>query len=159
MYWPMSKHAFVKRVGVAGGFIFLCASPRLSLGQPSPAGAAPFPLIKPTPPPAQQRMTYISPTEFLAGLTLTDNQKAKINQIREDTKSHLAAVAKDQKLGPEVKDAMIGGYQRIENSQIFGVLTPEQQQQVRKRISTLRAAAQQPKNQSQRTAVPETIPQ
>jgi Spy/CpxP family protein refolding chaperone len=152
----MNKNAFVRRVVVAGGFFFLCAAPRPALGQPSPSSAAQFPLIKPTPTPAQQPRTYISPTEYLTGLTLTGDQKAKINQIREGTKSHMAAVAKDQKLGPEVKDAMVVGYQRIENSQIFQILTPEQQQQVRKRIATLRAAAQQPKNQLQQPPVPET---
>jgi len=152
----MNKIAFVKRAVVAGGFLFLCAAPRLTLGQSSPAGAAPSPRIKPTP---AQRPTYISPTQFLAGLTLTDDQKAKIEQIREDTRSHLAAVARDEKLGPEVKDAMLGGYQRIENSQIFEVLTPEQQQQVRRRIATLRAAARQPQDPLEQPTVPGRNPQ
>ena len=148
----MKNNAFVKRVVVAGGFLFLCAAPRLSLGQSSPAGAARSPRIRPT---SAQRGKYISPSEFLAGLTLTDDQKAKINQIREDTKSRLAAVAKDEKLGPEVKNAMLGGYQRIENSQIFDVLTPEQQREVRTRMAALRAAARQPQNPLERPPVPE----
>ena len=151
----MNKNAFVKRVVVGGGFIFLCVAPRLALGQSSPPGAA---LRRPVrSAPGQSR--YISPTEYLTGLTLTDDQKAKINQIREDTKSHLAAVAKDQKLGPEVKDAMAGGFQRIENSHIFEVLTPEQQQQVRRRIATLRAAAQQAQDQAKQPPVLEQTPQ
>ena len=152
----MNKNGFVKRVVVAGGFLFLCAAPRLALGQANPPGVAPPPGIRPT---RAQRPTYISPTEYLTGLTLTDDQKAKINQIREDTKSHLAVVAKDQKLDPEVKDAMAGGYQRIENSKIFEVLTPEQQQQVRRRIATLRAAAQQTQDPAKQPSVLEQNPQ
>jgi Spy/CpxP family protein refolding chaperone len=146
----MNKNGFVKRVVFGGGLLFLWAAPRLALGQSSPPGAA---LRRPVVS-APSQGKPISPTEYLAGLTLTDDQKARINQIREDTKSHLAAVAKDEKLGPEVKDAMAGGFQRIENSKIFEVLTPEQQQQVRRRIATLRAAAQQPQNLSEQPPVP-----
>jgi Spy/CpxP family protein refolding chaperone len=152
----MNKNALVKRVVVAGGFLFLCAAPRLALGQANPPGVAPPPGIRPT---RARRPTYISPAEYLTGLTLTEDQKAKINQIREDTKSHLAVVAKDQKLGPEVKDAMAGGYQRIENSKIFEVLTPEQQQQVRRRIATLRAAAREPQDPLEQPPVPGRNPQ
>lgn len=155
----MNKNTFVKRAVIAGGFLILFAAPRQALGQPSPTSAAQFPLIKPTPTPPQQRMTYISPAEYLTGLMLTDDQKAKINQVREDTRSHLAAVVKDQKLGPEVKEAMVGGYQRIENSKIFEVLTPEQQGEVRRRIATLRAAAQKRQNPSEQPPVPARNPQ
>ena len=151
----MNKNTFVKRVVVAGGFLFLCAAPRLALGQSSPPAAALRRPVKSNP--AQGR--YISPSEFLAGLTLTDDQKAKINQIREDTRSRLAAVAKDEKLGPEVKEAMLGGFQRIENSKIFEVLTPEQQGEVRRRLATLRAAALQPQHPSKQPPVAESAPQ
>ena len=151
----MNRHAFVKRVLVGGGFIFLCAAPRPALGQSSPPGAT---LRRPVKSDSSQ-LRYISPSEFLAGLTLTDEQKTKINRIRDDTTSHLAAVAKDQELGPEVKDAMIGGYERIENSQIFGVLTTDQQKQVRRRLATLRATAQQPQGPLQQSPVPARNPQ
>jgi Spy/CpxP family protein refolding chaperone len=153
----MNKIGFAKRVVVGSGFLFLCTAPRLALGQSTPAVAAPPARIKSTS--AQQHPIYISPSEFLAGLTLTDDQKAKINHIREDAKSHLAAVSKDQTLGPEVKDAMVGGFQRIENSQIFEVLTPGQQQQVRRRIATLRAVAQKPQDPLQQPPLPGRNPQ
>ena len=152
----MNRNTFVKRAVVGGGFLFLFAAPSLTFGQANPPGAARPAGVLPT---RNQRPTYISPTEYLAGLTLTDDQKAKINQIREDTKSHLAAVAKDQKLGPEVKDAMAVGFQRIENSQIFEVLTPGQQQQVRRRIATLRAATPQAQDQAKQSTVLEQTPQ
>jgi hypothetical protein len=78
---------------------------------------------------------------LLDGLTLTGDQKAKIDQIREETKSRLAAVANDKKLSPEAADALARGYQRMENGKILDVLTPEQQQQVRKRVAAFRAKA------------------
>lgn len=134
----MNKIAFVKTVVAAGGFLFLCAAPGLALGQSSqPAAAPPVPMKSPLVP----RGRSAAPPDLLEGLALTDDQKAKIDQIREETKSHLAAVANDKKLSPESADAMRRGYQRFENGKILEVLTPEQQQQVRKRISAYRAAS------------------
>jgi Spy/CpxP family protein refolding chaperone len=100
-----------------------------------------------------------APPDLLEGLTLTDDQKAKIDQIREETKSRLAAVANDKKLSPEASDAMLRGYQRIEDGKILEVLTPEQQQEVRKRIAAWRAAAGKPQYPLRRPPVPEQTPQ
>ena len=148
----MSKDAFVKTVVAAGGFLFLCAAPMLALGQPSQPGAAPPAPMKAASPP---RGNSAAPPDLLQGLTLADDQKAKIDEIRKETKSRLAAVANDKKLSPEAADAMLRGYQRIENGKILEVLTPEQQQEVRKRIADWRGAAgktqypfRQPRNQS-----------
>jgi hypothetical protein len=80
---------------------------------------------------------------LLAGLTLTDDQQAKIDQIRSDTGSRIGAVtagANDKKLTPEAANAMLQGLQRIENGKILEVLTPEQQQEVRRRLSAWRAS-------------------
>ena len=134
----MSKIAFVKTVVAAGGFLFLCAAPKLALGQSSQSGAAPPPPMKSALAP---RGKSAAPPDLLEGLTLTGDQKAKIDQIREETKSRLAAVAHDKKLSPEAADAMLRGYQRNENGKILEVLTPEQQQEVRKRVAAWRAAA------------------
>jgi Spy/CpxP family protein refolding chaperone len=95
---------------------------------------------------------------LLEGLTLADDQKAKIAQIREETKSRMAAVADDKKLSPEAADAMLRGYQRMENGKILEVLTPEQQQEVRKRIAAWRAAAGKPQYPSRRVPVSEPTP-
>ena len=134
----MSTDAFVKTVVAAGGFLFfLCASPTLALGQPNQPGAAPPAPMKSAVAP---RGKSAAP-DLLAGLTLADDQKAKIDQIREETKSRLAAVANDKNLSPEAADAFLRGYQRMENAKILEVLTPEQQQEVRKRIATWRATS------------------
>jgi len=147
----MSKDAFVKTVVAAGGLLFLCAAPKLALGQPSEPGAAPPAPMKAALPP---RGKSAAPPDLLQGLTLADDQKAKIDEIRKETKSRLAAVASDKKLSPEAADAMLRGYQRMENGKILEVLTPEQQQEVRKRIADWRGAAgktqypfRQPQNQ------------
>ena len=134
----MGKDAFVKTVVAAGGLLFLCAAPKLALGQPSEPGAAPPAPMKAALPP---RGKSAAPPDLLEGLTLADDQKAKIDQIRKETKSRLAAVANDKKLSPETADAMLRGYQRMENGKILEVLTPEQQQEVRKRIADWRGAA------------------
>ena len=134
----MSKIAFAKTVVAAGGFLFLCtAAPKLALGQTSQPGTAPPAPMKSAVAP---RGKSAAP-DLLAGLTLADDQKAKIDQIRKETKSRLAAVASDKKLSPEAADAFLRGYQRNENAKILEVLTPEQQQEIRKRIAAWRAAA------------------
>jgi hypothetical protein len=99
-----------------------------------------------------------APPDLLEGLTLADDQKVKIDQIREETKSHLAAVANDKKLSPEAADAMRRGYQRFENTKILEVLTLEQQQEVRKRIAAWRAASGKPQYPLRRTQVSEQTP-
>jgi Spy/CpxP family protein refolding chaperone len=152
----MSKDALLNRAVVAGGCLFLCAASGLSLDQSRAPGAA-------TPPPASAALgrpgNPNSKPDFFAGLTLTDGQKAKIDQIRDDTMSHLATVAKDKKLSPEVMDAMIQGYRRIEYSQILEVLTPEQQKVVRKRMSDWKGQTGQRQPQSQPAPVSERNPQ
>ena len=110
------------RVMIAGGFVFLCAA---------------------SPPPLKSASTlpnHTSPPDLLEGLTLTNDQKAKIDQIREDTKSRLAAVANKKALSPEVANALRRGYYRTENSEILEVLTPGQQAEVHKKMTAWRAA-------------------
>jgi len=96
---------------------------------------------------------------LLQGLTLADEQKVKIDKIREETKSRVATVANDKRLSPEVADAFRQGYQRSENVKILEVLTPEQRQEVRKRIAAWRAAAGQPQYPMRPAMVSERTPQ
>jgi Spy/CpxP family protein refolding chaperone len=83
------------------------------------------------------------PADDFAGLTYTDEQKAKIDKIRQDTKQRMDIVKKDEKLSPEAKQAMLDGYQRLELGEVFKVLTPEQQKEVRKKAQARHAAEQQ----------------
>jgi len=133
----MNMKCFAKRGTIATGVLFLCVAAGLAGDQTTPPVGAPTPL---TVPPAARPRKNNAPPDFFAGLTLTDDQKAKIEKIRENEKSREEAVAKDTKLSPDVKEAMLDGYRRIENKEMFEVLTPEQQQEVRKRISEWRAS-------------------
>lgn len=64
-------------------------------------------------------------------------------------------VAKDGKLNPEQRQAMLKGLQRMEVAEIFKVFTPEQQKEVRQRVTARRVAEQQRrKAQQQPTGVP-----
>jgi Spy/CpxP family protein refolding chaperone len=137
----MSKFEFMKTLVAAGGFLFLSAAPELALGQSSQPGATASAPMKSASAP---RGKSAVPPDLLEGITLADDQKAKIGQIREETKSHLAAVANDKTLSPEAADAMSRGYQRLENGKILEVLTPEQQRQVRQRIAAWRASTGKP---------------
>lgn len=93
--------------------------------------------------PATRPRKDTRPTDDLAALTFTDDQKAKIDQIHREMKPRLDAVVKDEKLDAVQKDAMLEGLLRMEGRQVFKVLTPEQRQEVRGRILARRAAEQE----------------
>ena len=85
-------------------------------------------------------------------MTYTTEQQAKIDQIRQTTKQRIDTVVKDDKLAPEAKEAMVNGYQRIEAQEMFQVLTPEQQKEVRKKALARRAAEQQTQQQKKQNS-------
>ena len=152
----MSKSSFSKQVIVAAG-ILLCAfgTPGLALAQsaapaggPPPMIAAPPPTIA-APPAPQSSQRARQATDLFAGLNYTDDQKAKINEIRQKTKAHMDVVIKDGKLDPSQKQAMLQGYQRLEAGEIFKILTPDQQKEVRKKQAAQRAAEQQQRKAQQ----------
>jgi Spy/CpxP family protein refolding chaperone len=136
----MNKNRFAKRVAVAAGFFFLCAAPGLTRAQSSPPSPAPTPHR--APPVVRPKKSTPPPDDF-AGLQYTEDQKAKIDQIHQDMKSRMDAVLKDEKLTAEQKGAMLDGYRRMERGQVFNVLTPEQQREVRKKVRARRAAEQE----------------
>jgi Spy/CpxP family protein refolding chaperone len=137
----MDKNRFAKQVAVAAGVCFLCgfaAGP--TLAQNSPAGQSPQ--TPQTPSRASQPKKDPRQADVFEGLEFTEEQKAKISAIQRDVKSRMDAVAKDDKLNQDQKDAMLQGYRRLENGEIFKVLTPEQQAQVRKHVQALHKAQQ-----------------
>jgi Spy/CpxP family protein refolding chaperone len=151
----MSKFAFVKILVAAVGFLFLCATPQLALGQSSQPGAGPPATMNPASVPSGKSA---APPDLLDGLALADDQKAKIGRIRDDTNGRLAALVSDKKLSPEAAEAMRRGYGRLENSKILEVLTPEQQRQVRKRIATWRDSKGKPQYPLRRISASEPAP-
>jgi Lon protease-like protein len=76
-------------------------------------------------------------------LQYTDEQKAGIDQIHEEMKSRMDITAKDEKLTAGQRDAMLAGYQRMERSQIFKVLTTQQRKEVLRRIRARHFAEQE----------------
>jgi hypothetical protein len=135
----MNKNRFAKRMAVAAGLLFLCAAPRLTRAQSSPPSPAPTPYRAP---PAGPKKSSPPPDDF-AGLQYTDDQKARIDQIHQDMKLRIDAVNKDEKLTAEQRDAMLDGYQRMERSQAFKVLTSQQQKEVLRRIRARHEAEQE----------------
>lgn len=126
------------------------ALPALTQDSSRPASAAPHSQQVPfnamrTAPQGQPA----SANDDLAGFTLTEDQKAKIDQIRKDMKARMEIVAKDPKETEEQKSAMIQGLQRMQRNQIYMVLTPEQQSEFRKKISAQRAAEQDARKRQQ----------
>ena len=135
----MSWKRFARPVGVVAGILFLSATPELSRAQDSAPAPLPIPHRGS---PAARLQKDVRPPDYFAGLKFTDDQKAKIDTVHRNTKARTDAVANAQKLSAEQKDAMLSGIRRMENGQIFKVLTPEQQQEVRERIRAQHAGEQ-----------------
>jgi Spy/CpxP family protein refolding chaperone len=60
-------------------------------------------------------------------LNVTDDQKAQIKTIREDSKQQMAAVDKDTSLTDEQRQRKAKQIKMATRKQVWGVLTPEQQ--------------------------------
>jgi Spy/CpxP family protein refolding chaperone len=146
----MNKKQLVKAATASAALLILFATPQLRA-----AGGA----VPDSPPqgsnPAPRPKVSTNVLDYLGGLNLTDEQKAKIGQIQREQKSHYEAIVNDQALDADKKQAMIEGYRRIENTQVFDVLTPEQQSEVRRRFQTAkRSAAADQKRTSPATPKP-----
>jgi Spy/CpxP family protein refolding chaperone len=127
-----------KQFAKAAGFVFLCVLPALALAQ----STAPAPVETSQPAASTVRTGNVPlPGEDFAGLELTEQQKATIEQIHNDMKQRMETVMKDEKETSEQKEAMLEGYHRMERNQVFQALTPEQQGMVRKRMLARRKAA------------------
>lgn len=135
----MNTNRFAKSLAISAGFLFLFAIQGLgrTYGAPTGGAQAPTPAL-----PGSQSDSHSSPAEYFQGLEYTPEQKAQIDKIHRDTEMRKAAVAKDEKLNQDQKDAMLAGYTHLEYSSIFKVLTPEQQRQVREKIRARKAADQ-----------------
>jgi len=136
----MKTTRFAKQLAAAAGLLLVGVLPDQTSGQSLPPAPVETPL-KTMPSTRAQRAP--DPMQDLAGLTLSEEQKAKIQQIRQDMKSRMDAVVKDNKLNSDQKGAMFTGFQRLERNQIFEVLTPEQQSEVRKKVLARRKAEKQ----------------
>jgi hypothetical protein len=133
----MSKNRIAISVAAAAGFIFLFAAPK-----PTRALGA-IPGVEQTtkvPSPGVEPKRKTPPPDDFAGVNFTDEQKAEIDKIHQETESFKARVAKDEKLTHDQKDALLLGYTRMEYVREFKVLSPDQQKQIRQRILARRTA-------------------
>ena len=166
----MDENRIAKRVAFAVAFLFLGATPGLtrqqtgpSISPPQSAAPAPVETAPHAATPGVRPRREARPEDDFAGLTYTDEQKAKIDKIRETAKMRADAIKRDEKLNPDQKQAMLDGYRRMEIKEMFGVLTPEQQAEVRKKALARRNALieeqkqlkeQQQKRQQQKPPLP-----
>jgi len=128
----------LKRLGIqlgrhtafAGALLFLCAAPGFAQSpNPSPV-TAPTPRMEV---PATPETQDTKLKDLFGDLTLTEEERTKIKDIHRETARRIELVQKDTKLNADQKDAMITGIGRLERSQIFQLLTPEQKEAVLKR--------------------------
>jgi len=85
----------------------------------------------------------------MAGLNLTDDQKAQMKKIHESTKAQLDAVNKDESLTADQKGAKIHQLRHGARLQMVKLLTPEQRQQMKANIQQMRASRRQQQQQPQ----------
>jgi Spy/CpxP family protein refolding chaperone len=135
----MIRNKFANALGVAAGLVFIYALPSVARAYDTPSDSV---RTLSADRPATQLGADASQVNYFAGLTYTDDEKAAIDKIHQDIEARKEAVVKDQKLDEDQKSAMIAGYTRIENAQIYKVLTPEQQKQVREKANARRASNQ-----------------
>lgn len=141
-----------KRVLVVSGFLLLLAVSRSVGSQSNSTGGSETPHAAS---PAAPGKADTRPIDYFVGLTLTDDQKSKIAQIRQNAELRREAVVKNEKLSQSRKSGMLEVLQRIEISKIFKVLTPDQQTEVRKRMMARRAAEQQEQQSRQVAPAPQ----
>ena len=143
-----------KRVLVASALLLLLAGPRL-VGSQSNSSAAPS-----TQHPASPAAPARANTLPLDGLKLTDDQKTRIAKIRQHVEARREAIIKNEALNQDRKETILQRLNLIETSEIFRVLTPDQQKEVQKRIMDQRAAEQHEHHQSKQAvpAPPPTAP-
>ena len=139
----------VKQMVVAAGFLALTFAPAITRAQSADAQAPAQSQDQSQAAPAQQGKGHGA----MAGLNLTDDQKAQIKKIHADAKTQLEAVNQDQSLTADQKQAKVHQVRRSAHMQVEKLLTPDQRAQMRANLKQMRAARreqqQQPPSQPQ----------
>lgn len=155
----MNSHSIRKLIAIAAGFVALSFMPGISRAQDNAQTQAQAPDKTQTAP-----TTPVAPATqakgrrgLMAGLNLTDDQKAAIKKIHESTKEQVETVNKDESLSADQKQTKIHQLRHSARLQFVKLLTPEQRQQMRANARALRAARQEQKQQPQPTAQPQGL--
>lgn len=91
----------------------------------------------------------------MKGLNLTDDQTAAMKKIHESTKAQADAVNKDESLTVEQKEAKVHQLRHSARMQMVKLLTPEQRQQMRANVRSLRATRREQQQQQPPQAQPQ----
>ena len=91
----------------------------------------------------------VSIDELLSGITLSNEQKVKIDQVRKDMHERMDTVVRDKNENMDQKQAMLQGLQHMELRAVYLLLTPDQRISARKTVEAHRAAVQQPQTTTQ----------
>lgn len=89
----------------------------------------------------------ISIDDLLTGITLSNDQKPRIEQVRKNMRARMDLVVRDPNENADQKQAMLQGLQRLELREVYLLLTPDQRTEVRNKVAAQRAAEQQQKVQ------------
>jgi len=135
----MNSNRSAELLAIVVAFASIFAAPVLARAQGAPTTTMHSPNASAG---ATQSKKASLPQDDFAGLTYTEEQKAEIEKIHRETESKMAAVAADEKLNADQKNAMLQGYARIESGRRFQILSPEHQRQVRQRVAARRVAEQ-----------------
>lgn len=139
----MNSNRIIKQFVVAAGFLALTLAPGISRAQDASQ----------TPAQDQSQAAPAQPQGRkhgeMAGLNLTDDQKAQMKQIHQSTKSQVEAVNNDGSLSADQKQAKIHQIRRDSHVQMAKLLTPEQKQQMKENMRARRAARKQQQQQPQ----------
>lgn len=139
----MIRNSITKQIAVAAGFLALTFVPGINRAQSSEPPAQDQGQAAPAAPAPQTGRKHGA----MAGLNLTDDQKAQMKKIHEATKAQLEAVNKDESLTADQKAAKIHQARHSVRLQMVKLLTPEQKEQMKANIREMRAARRQQQQQ------------
>jgi Spy/CpxP family protein refolding chaperone len=145
----MNNSRFVKQLAVAAGFLALSFTPGIARARSS--SQAPASQDQSQAAPAAPAQPGMRKHGEMAGLNLTDDQKAQMKQIHQTTKSQVEGVNSDSTLSADQKTAKIHEIRRDARKQMVKLLTPEQRQQMRENAQARHAARKEQQQQPQQT--------
>jgi Spy/CpxP family protein refolding chaperone len=150
------RDEIIKQIAVAAGFLALSLTPRVGRAQDS-SQAAPQDQSQAAPAaPAHQEGRK---NGEMAGLNLTDDQKAQMKQIHRATQSQMKAVNNDATLSADQKQTKIHQIRRGAHVQMVKLLTPEQREQMRENAKARRAARRRQGQQEPQSQATQPQPQ
>jgi hypothetical protein len=124
----------------------------------TPIGTASAPMLQRIPrtttPRVPPKAKPISLDDLLAGITLSDEQRPRIEQVRKDMRARMDRVVYDKNENADQKQAMLQGLQHMELREVYLLLTQDQRMEVRNKIAAQRAAEQQPIQKVQQESQP-----